>query len=222
MNIEPDQTVPRSLVRSLGPCLPTAASRPLGFVAVPQDAKPQDLKRQDPQGLGQPAVLQRSVVVFSKNYLPVARINIKRAVILLVMGQAEPLNLGGDSLDCEYWEVRSPSLVVQVPEHIRLLSGNPERHWKVPPVNRREVLKRDGHTCQYCGSRKRLTLDHVIPRSKGGTHTWDNVVTACEPCNSLKGDRLLHETKLVLRTKPKAPIHPTVLFAERFWEQQAM
>jgi 5-methylcytosine-specific restriction endonuclease McrA len=162
------------------------------------------------------SVLSRMVVVFSKNYLPLARINIKRAVVLLVSEQAEPLDFGGG----HYWQVCSPSTVVKVPEHIRLVSVNPERHWKVPPVNRREVLKRDGHACQYCGTKKRLTLDHVVPRSKGGGHAWDNVVTACESCNSLKGARLLHETHLVLRAKPKAPIHPTVLFAEKFWHSQ--
>lgn len=132
----------------------------------------------------QPHILQNSVVVFSKNYLPLARINIKRAIVLLVTGQAESVNFGTTKL----WEVRSPSVVLQVPEHIRLTVGNPERHWKVPPVNRREVLRRDNHTCQYCGSTKHLTLDHVIPRSKGGQHTWDNVVTACEKCNSTKSD----------------------------------
>jgi 5-methylcytosine-specific restriction endonuclease McrA len=101
-----------------------------------------------------------------------------------------------------------------------LTSGNPERHWKAPPVNRREVFRRDNHACQYCGSTKHLTLDHVIPRSKGGTHTWDNVVTACEKCNSCKGDRLLHETGMVLKAKPKAPMHPAITFAEQFWKEQ--
>ena len=90
----------------------------------------------------QPHILQNSVVVFSKNYLPLARINIKRAIVLLVTGQAESLNFG----TTKQWEVRSPSVVLQVPEHIRLRVGNPERHWKVPPVNRREVLRRDNHT----------------------------------------------------------------------------
>jgi len=104
---------------------------------------------------------QNYVVVFSKNYLPLARINIKRAMVLLVTGQAESLSFG----TTKQWEVRSPSVVLQVPEHIRLTFGNPERHWKVPPVNHREVLRRDNHTCQYCGSTKRLTLDHVIPHS---------------------------------------------------------
>jgi 5-methylcytosine-specific restriction endonuclease McrA len=110
--------------------------------------------------------------------------------------------------------------VLQISEHIRLTGGNPERHWKLPPVNRREVFRRDGHTCQYCGSTKHLTLDHVIPRSKGGTHTWDNVVTACERCNSTKGDRLLNEIGLALKTKPKAPMHPAIAFAEQFWKAQ--
>ncbi|WP_253188500.1 HNH endonuclease [Leptolyngbya sp. 'hensonii'] len=109
-----------------------------------------------------------------------------------------------------------------------MTGGNPERHSKLPPVNQREVFRRDNHTCQYCGSTKHLTLDHIIPRSKGGTHTWDNVVTACEKCNSGKGDsrserlrqRLLYETGIVLRSKPKAPMHPAIAFAEQFWKEQ--
>jgi 5-methylcytosine-specific restriction endonuclease McrA len=164
----------------------------------------------------QPRILQNQVVVFSKNYLPLARINIKRAIALLVTGQAESLEFSST----QQWEVRSPSIVLQVTEHIRLTSGNPGRHWKVPPVNRREVFRRDNHTCQYCGSTKHLTLDHVIPRSKNGPHSWDNVVTACEKCNSKKGDRLLHEIGMVLQSKPKAPIHPAVAFAVQFWKEQ--
>lgn len=166
--------------------------------------------------IAQPSVLQNSVVVFSKNYLPLARINLKRAVVLLVTGQAESLEYTSP----RQWEVRSPSIVLQVPEHIRLVSSNPERHWKVPPVSRREVLRRDGYSCQYCGSGKRLTLDHVIPRSKGGQHTWNNVVAACERCNGRKGDHLLHEIGLAPRNKPKAPTHPAIAFSEQFWKTQ--
>lgn len=166
--------------------------------------------------LRQPSVLQNSVVVFSRNYLPLARINIKRAIVLLITGQAESLEIGNTIK----WEVRSPTVVLEVPEHIRLTVSNPERLWKVPPVNRREVLRRDNHACQYCGSTKKLTIDHVIPRSKGGQHTWDNVVAACERCNSLKGDRLLHESSTLPKVKPKAPAHPAVAFAEKFWQAQ--
>jgi 5-methylcytosine-specific restriction endonuclease McrA len=161
-------------------------------------------------------VLGKSVVVFSKNYLPMSRVNIKRAIMLLVTGKAEPL-----SLDEEVgWHVRSPNLVFYVPKQIRLTITGNERLWKVPPVNRREVLRRDRHTCQYCGSTKNLTLDHVIPRSKGGKHSWDNVVTACERCNSKKGDRTPEQAGMPLRSQPKAPLHPAVAFAEQFWHEQ--
>jgi 5-methylcytosine-specific restriction endonuclease McrA len=158
-------------------------------------------------------VLEQSVVVFSQNYLPLCKVNIKRAIVLLVTNKAEPLDLSAEG----GWLIHSPSLVLSVPKHIRLKIAAAERMWKVPPVNRREVLRRDHHRCQYCGSTKNLTLDHVIPRSKGGRHTWDNVVTACERCNSRKGDRTLAEVGMQLRKIPKAPIHPTVAFAEQFW-----
>lgn len=158
-------------------------------------------------------VLEQSVVVFSQNYLPLCRVNIKRAIVLLVSDKAEALDLTAES----GWQVHSPSLVLSVPKHIRLKIASAERMWKVPPVNRREVLRRDHHSCQYCGSSKHLTLDHVIPRSKGGPHTWDNVVTACERCNSRKSDRTPGEAGMQLRTKPKAPLHPAISFAEQFW-----
>ena len=161
-------------------------------------------------------VLRQSVVVFSKNYLPVSRVNIKRAIVLLVTGKAEPLDITTD----EGYRVHSPSVVLLVPEQIRLTNSETERVWRVPPVNRREVLRRDKHTCQYCGSTKKLTLDHVIPRSKGGKHSWDNVVIACERCNSLKGARTPIHAGMTLRAKPKAPMHPTVAFAEQFWREQ--
>ena len=132
------------------------------------------------------------------------------------MGQAETL----DFSSTQQWEVHSPSVVLQISEHIRLTSGKPSRRWKMPPVSRWEVFRCDSHTCRYYGSTKKLTLDHVLPRSKGGTHTWNNVVAACECCNSAKGDSLLHETSMQLRTKPKAPIYPAIAFAEQFWKEQ--
>ncbi len=160
-------------------------------------------------------VLRQSVVVFSKNYLPVSRVNIKRAIVLLVTGKAEPL----DFTSGKGYRVHSPSVVLVVPQQIRLTLTDSERVWRVPPVNRREVLRRDKHTCQYCGGTKQLTLDHVIPRSKGGKHSWDNVVIACERCNSRKGDSTPSQAGMILRTKPKAPMHPAVAFAEQFWRE---
>ncbi|OUL22744.1 HNH endonuclease [Nostoc sp. RF31YmG] len=158
-------------------------------------------------------VLEQSVVVFSQNYLPLCRVNIKRAIVLLVTNKAEPLSLSTEA----GWKIHSPSLILEVPKHIRLKIASGERTWKVPPVNRREVLRRDHHSCQYCGSKKSLTLDHVIPRSQGGPHTWNNVVIACEKCNSYKGNRTPSEAGMHLRTKPKAPAHPAITFAEQFW-----
>ena len=160
--------------------------------------------------------LRQSVVVFSRNYLPISRVNLRRAIVLLVTGKAEPVDFSSGN----YWEVRSPSLILRVPEHIRLTLNCSERIWKTPPVNRREVLRRDNHCCQYCGSRKHLTIDHVLPRSRGGTHSWDNVVIACMQCNSIKGNRTPQEAGMVLHHKPKAPMHPTIAFAEQFWREQ--
>ncbi len=161
-------------------------------------------------------IFRQSVVVFSQNYLPISRINVKRAIVLLVSGKAEPLWFADGTAS---WIVRSPSYMLEVPAHIRLKMTGTERLWKVPPVNRREIMRRDNHTCQYCGSRKQLTLDHVVPRSKGGSHTWDNVVAACSPCNARKGDRLFQDAGMKLTRTPKPPMHPTVAFAEQFWQQ---
>jgi 5-methylcytosine-specific restriction endonuclease McrA len=161
-------------------------------------------------------ILNKSVVVFSKNYLPISRVNLRRAICLLVTGKAEPM----DFADGKLFEVRSPKITMEVPAQIRLKVISTERIWKIPPVNRREVLRRDKYQCQYCGSVKKLTLDHVIPRSKGGKHTWDNVVIACEPCNSRKGDRTHQDAGMILKTIPKTPTHPAIAFAEQFWREQ--
>ena len=154
------------------------------------------------------------VILFSQNYLPMTRINLKRAAVLLVTERAEPLDFSEQS-----WQMKAPSLVLTIPEHIRLTVSGGDRIWKTPPVNRREVLRRDRHTCQYCGSKKQLTLDHVIPKAWGGQHTWDNVVAACSPCNSQKGARSPELANMQLAQKPKAPMHPVVAFAEQFWKE---
>lgn len=76
-------------------------------------------------------------------------------------------------------------------------------------LNRRAVFARDGHRCQYCGADAE-NIDHVIPRSKGGSHSWDNVVAACRPCNARKEDRFLKDTGMKLRRPPRVP-------RERVW-----
>jgi 5-methylcytosine-specific restriction endonuclease McrA len=74
-------------------------------------------------------------------------------------------------------------------------------------LTRRNVLRRDGHRCQYCGGHERLTLDHVLPKSRGGLDTWDNLVAACVPCNNKKGNRTPEEAQMALRRRPFRPSH---------------
>jgi 5-methylcytosine-specific restriction endonuclease McrA len=117
---------------------------------------------------------------------------------LLVLDQkAELLHATGHEFHSERSAFAEPSVVrltyfVKVPYQARVA------------LNRRAVFARDGHRCQYCGSAAE-NIDHVIPKSKGGTHTWENVVAACRPCNTRKEDRYLHETSLTLRRVPMAP-----------------
>ncbi|EIJ42019.1 restriction endonuclease [Beggiatoa alba B18LD] len=160
-------------------------------------------------------MLSQSIVVFSKNYLPISQINIKRAITLLITGKAEPLDFNqGKGI-----AVHSPTMILIVPYQIRLTVTPVERAWRAPTLNRREILRRDKHTCQYCGSTKNLTIDHVIPRSKGGKHVWDNVVTACERCNNRKGDRTPLQANMILQTIPQQPSHPALNFAAQFWRE---
>jgi 5-methylcytosine-specific restriction endonuclease McrA len=99
--------------------------------------------------------------------------------------------------------VCSPSFSMRLPSVVSLKTYvKPSR---VPAFTRFNVFLRDRFTCQYCGAREELTFDHVIPRSKGGLTTWENVVAACSPCNLRKGDRLPHEVEMLPFQRPFAP-----------------
>ncbi|MDE2016219.1 MAG: HNH endonuclease [Hyphomicrobiales bacterium] len=101
--------------------------------------------------------------------------------------------------------VRSPSFEMRLPSVVSLKSYvKPSRH---PAFTRFNVFLRDRFSCQYCGSRDDLTFDHVVPRSKGGVTSWENVVAACSPCNLRKGDRLPREVHMF---PAHAPYQPTV------------
>ncbi|MEX1062954.1 MAG: HNH endonuclease [Balneolaceae bacterium] len=76
-------------------------------------------------------------------------------------------------------------------------------------LSRRNIMKRDRHECQYCGGGSDLTLDHVVPRSRGGRDSWENLVTACNKCNVKKGNSTPEEAKMPLKRKPYRPIHIT-------------
>ncbi len=99
--------------------------------------------------------------------------------------------------------VRSPTFEMQLPSVVSLKTYiRPSRH---PAFTRFNVFLRDRFTCQYCGGRDDLTFDHVVPRSKGGTTTWENVVAACSPCNLRKGDKLPRDADMYPASKPFQP-----------------
>src|SRR5687768_11233339 len=101
------------------------------------------------------------------------------------------------------FKVHSPSFEMKLPSVVCLKTYvKPSRH---PAFTRFNVFLRDRFTCQYCGSREELTFDHVIPRSKGGQTTWDNVVAACSPCNLRKGDRMPRQVGMIPMQAPYAP-----------------
>lgn len=136
-------------------------------------------------------------LVLNATYEPLSVVSARRAVVLLVREKAELVESQG-----KHWS--SERMRVPVPTVIRLL-----RYVRVPfqrrvPLNRRAVFARDEHLCQYCGSPAE-NLDHVLPRSRGGTHTWENVVAACRRCNTRKGDRTPDEVGMRLTVAPRAP-----------------
>jgi 5-methylcytosine-specific restriction endonuclease McrA len=138
------------------------------------------------------------VLVLNQNFEPLNVCNVKRALVLVLGGKAEVLELN-------HQIVHSPSLSIHCPSVIRL-SHLIKRPRPRARLSRREIFIRDNYTCQYCGTRTRdLTLDHVIPRSKGGPHTWENLVSACKACNHRKGGKMLSETKMHLARLPREP-----------------
>lgn len=112
------------------------------------------------------------VLVLNASYEPLHVTSAKRAITLVQYGVAEVLENSPDI-------VRSPSTVLKVPSVIRLRKYVRRPRVHPVPFNRRNVLRRDTFACQYCGSAEELTMDHVMPRSRGGRHNWENVVTAC-------------------------------------------
>jgi 5-methylcytosine-specific restriction endonuclease McrA len=118
-------------------------------------------------------------------------------VVLVLDRKAEVLHDTDDAM-------RSERLTVAIPSVIRLRTFVKVPYRRRAPLNRRGVFARDGHRCQYCGAAAE-SIDHVVPRSRGGGHTWDNVVAACRACNVRKRDRLLAETSMRLPRRPDVP-----------------
>jgi 5-methylcytosine-specific restriction endonuclease McrA len=127
----------------------------------------------------------QTVLVLNSSYEPINFTNWKRAVVLALKEKVQVLS----------------SRVIRLLTYIKV----PVNYIARSRPSRSMIYKRDRNCCQYCGATSRLTIDHVLPRSKGGDDTWENLVVACSKCNTLKGDKLLEHTKLKLTRQPRAP-----------------
>jgi 5-methylcytosine-specific restriction endonuclease McrA len=143
-------------------------------------------------------LIELPVLVLNQNYEPLNVCHVRKAILLLFRGKAEVLENGRGYL-------HSMNGVFDVPSVIRLMHfvKRPNRRRKMTKL---EVFNRDKYICQYCGIHfKELTIDHVIPKKRGGQHTWENIVSACVPCNRRKAGRTPKEAEMPLLNEPKAP-----------------
>lgn len=149
-----------------------------------------------------PSWARSRVLLLNATFEPLTAVPLKRAIVLVVCGKAEIVHN-----DPSGFVLHSARTAIPVPSVIRL--GN---YVRVPyraqvPLTRAGIMHRDRFRCAYCGS-KATTVDHVVPRSRGGAHTWQNCVACCSKCNHRKADRLLAELGWTLRTVPDAPRGP--------------
>jgi 5-methylcytosine-specific restriction endonuclease McrA len=139
------------------------------------------------------------VLVLNQSYEPLNICRVRRAVVLLYQNKAEMLENGSGFIHSAVWEFPVPSVI-----RLAAMIKRPFRRGR--KLTRIEVFQRDQFTCQYCGKETRqLTLDHVTPRYRGGQHTWENVVSACVPCNRRKAGRTPKEAGMKLIGQPTQP-----------------
>ena len=142
--------------------------------------------------------LNRKVLLLNQSYQPLMTLGAKRAIVLSFTEKVEVLERYRDKVNSINLSIFVPS-VIRLKDYVRFNKKN-------IPLNRRNILKRDNHICQYCNSKgKFMTIDHIIPKHKGGRDLWENLVAACVPCNTKKGNKLLKDINMTLLRKPKAP-----------------
>jgi 5-methylcytosine-specific restriction endonuclease McrA len=144
------------------------------------------------------SLLNRAVLLLNANYTPLAVCSAKRAICLYYLQKVEIVESYPE-------KVHSPTVTLAIPSVIKLKTY---LHYNSMAVilSRKNILVRDRHTCQYCGRRTgSLTVDHIIPKERGGTDTWENLVTACPACNRKKGNRTPEEARMPLLKKPIRP-----------------
>jgi 5-methylcytosine-specific restriction endonuclease McrA len=163
------------------------------------------------------SVLNTKVLILNRSYLPIHVTSVRRAFCLLYQGIARAVNDQYQTFDFDSWSALSVSVrdesvglvnrVIRVPRVIVLVGFDrvPKRHVRFSRYN---IYARDKSTCQYCGRRlprHELNLDHVMPRSRGGTSTWENVVCSCQVCNRRKGGKSPQEANMTLLRRPYKP-----------------
>lgn len=140
------------------------------------------------------------VLVLNATYEPISFVTLKRAVVLLLKEKAEVIE------EMVERRLRAERSSFPYPLVIRLVTYVPVPRFFNLPLSRRSLLSRDNYTCQYCGSTEHpLTIDHVIPKSRGGKTEWTNVVAACVSCNRRKGNKMPADARMIPRTKPVKP-----------------
>jgi 5-methylcytosine-specific restriction endonuclease McrA len=142
--------------------------------------------------------MEKKVLVLNLDHSPVGIVSVKKALVLTFLDKAASL------ASFEYLKIRTVDREFIYPAVIRLYEYK-NIPYKGVMLNRNNLFKRDDHTCQYCGSEKDLTIDHVIPRSKGGKTNWKNLVTACHRCNTMKGDKTPEQAGMKLCHQPFKP-----------------
>jgi len=143
-------------------------------------------------------MLNNPVLVLNQNYEPLNICRVKRAVVLILNGKAEVIQQNSGVVRSTTFSMISPSVV-----RLAQIVKRPRPYAK---LTRQRIFSRDNYTCQYCGKQSHeLTLDHVIPRYRGGEHSWDNVVSACKSCNQHKAGRTPQEARMNLLKKPFRP-----------------
>jgi 5-methylcytosine-specific restriction endonuclease McrA len=171
-----------------------------------------------PVGGGRAASSGR-VLVLNASYEPINVCTVRRAAVLVLKQRAEILERSDWSLHAETFTLPRP-VVIRLITYVKVPRDAHRRK-----ITRRAVFARDRWECQYCGhSRSSLTVDHVVPRSKGGGSTWDNIVTCCAPCNRRKGDRLPGQANMRPRHAPSPPsstifVHVAAPTIPAAWEQ---
>jgi 5-methylcytosine-specific restriction endonuclease McrA len=146
------------------------------------------------------------VLVLNASYEPLTFVSLKRAVVLLMKQKAEIIE------EIVERQLRAERIHLPRPLVIRLIAYVPIRRGTKVPVTRRTLLARDNYTCQYCGTTDQpLTIDHVVPRARGGKTEWTNVVAACAACNRKKADKLPAQAGMPLRCKPAKPTYLAVV-----------